>query len=78
MKKRFIAGAICPKCQERDTLVINTIDQSIECVDCGFLQTESQRDQEAQHKKNNSSIIVNDLSKKVKAENIIPITNMKK
>ena len=36
-KKRFIAGAICPKCKDTDTLAL-TKEQGVEkvtCVSCG-------------------------------------------
>ena len=35
-KKRFIAGAVCPKCEAMDTLMLfieNDIEQ-VECVQC--------------------------------------------
>ncbi|SIO17575.1 YheV family putative zinc ribbon protein [Salinivibrio sp. ES.052] len=38
MKKRFIAGAACPSCQQRDTLRVwreNNIDK-VECVSCDY------------------------------------------
>ncbi|PCE68696.1 MULTISPECIES: YheV family putative zinc ribbon protein [Salinivibrio] len=38
MKKRFIAGAACPKCQRQDTLRVwreNNIDK-VECVSCDY------------------------------------------
>tara|TARA_R110001592_G_scaffold177076_2_gene417297 strand:- start:110023 stop:110271 length:249 start_codon:yes stop_codon:yes gene_type:complete len=36
--KRFIAGAVCPKCAEMDRLVSYTNDDGMfkECVACGF------------------------------------------
>lgn len=37
--KRFIAGAVCPRCAEMDKLVmyVNENDQSVrECVRCGY------------------------------------------
>lgn len=37
MKKRFIAGAICPKCKAMDTMAL-TKENSVEkvtCVSCG-------------------------------------------
>ena len=39
MKKRFIAGALCPKCGARDTIVTYQQDQKNvrECVECGFI-----------------------------------------
>ncbi|MGY0218575.1 YheV family putative zinc ribbon protein [Endozoicomonadaceae bacterium StTr2] len=38
VKKRFIAGAVCPKCGEMDRIVMfDQDDQSVrECVSCGF------------------------------------------
>ncbi|MFL0811250.1 MAG: YheV family putative metal-binding protein [Agarilytica sp.] len=37
-KKRFIAGAVCPKCGEQDVLMMyrkEDVDHR-ECVECGF------------------------------------------
>lgn len=37
MRKRFIAGAVCPQCQQKDTLAMwqeNQVDV-VECVQCG-------------------------------------------
>tara|TARA_R110002072_G_scaffold45422_6_gene126375 strand:+ start:26786 stop:27022 length:237 start_codon:yes stop_codon:yes gene_type:complete len=38
--KRFIAGAVCPKCAEMDRLVSysNDNDTFKECVACGFIE----------------------------------------
>jgi len=44
-QKRFIAGANCPSCDDLDSLVLYSDDQSIECVSCGYKQTSQQRDQ---------------------------------
>ena len=45
MKKRFIAGAVCPKCKEIDRMVLETSEagdkeevQRRRCVSCGFLE----------------------------------------
>ncbi len=37
-KKRFIAGAVCPKCAAQDSIVVYTVDDSEfrECVECDF------------------------------------------
>ncbi|WP_180159519.1 YheV family putative zinc ribbon protein [Acinetobacter sp. YH12047] len=37
MKRRFIAGAKCPKCQELDRIVMLTSGEAewIECIECG-------------------------------------------
>lgn len=42
MKKRFIAGAICPKCKSMDTMML-TKEQNVEkvtCVNCGEQMTQ--------------------------------------
>lgn len=38
IKKRFIAGAVCPKCSEMDKIVTYQKDNKDyrECVSCGF------------------------------------------
>ncbi|MCP4989134.1 MAG: YheV family putative metal-binding protein [Colwellia sp.] len=46
LKKRFIAGAICPKCKAMDTMALtkeNNVEK-VTCVSCGeqMVQTESQ------------------------------------
>lgn len=46
--RRFIAGAVCPKCAEMDKTVmyrVSDLEQVRECVRCGF--KESIRDDEA-------------------------------
>ncbi|MBB3048613.1 hypothetical protein FHR99_002887 [Litorivivens lipolytica] len=40
--RRFIAGAVCPKCAEMDKTVmyrVNDTEQVRECVRCGFKET---------------------------------------
>ena len=44
-KKQFIAGAVCPKCSDVDSLILYPESQTIECVSCGFKQNPSQRDE---------------------------------
>ncbi|ASP38056.1 hypothetical protein CHH28_04880 [Bacterioplanes sanyensis] len=49
MKRRFIAGAVCPKCAEMDRVVMFTNgdgDEVRECVACGFSQTSSEQRQQ--------------------------------
>ena len=38
MKKRFIAGARCPKCEALDRVVMLTENEHewIECIECGY------------------------------------------
>ncbi|PIJ51246.1 hypothetical protein BL250_06065 [Erwinia sp. OLTSP20] len=45
MGKRFIAGAVCPACQQKDTLALwreNNIDV-VECVKCGHQMREADK-----------------------------------
>ena len=39
-QRRFIAGAVCPKCAKMDKLVVFKEDENIfrECVSCGYRQ----------------------------------------
>lgn len=42
-RKRFIAGASCPQCNELDTVAL-TLENAVEtliCVSCGFSQTQT-------------------------------------
>jgi uncharacterized protein len=34
--RRFIAGAVCPRCAAMDTLVVDRDSDRRECVACGF------------------------------------------
>ncbi len=36
MPRRFIAGAVCPRCGLMDKLVVDTGSNRRECVSCGF------------------------------------------
>ncbi len=52
-KRRFIAGAVCPKCTEMDKTVMFTNDEGEEvreCVSCGYSQTTSEQAVEDQAK----------------------------
>jgi uncharacterized metal-binding protein (TIGR02443 family) len=43
-KKRFIAGAVCPKCKKQDTMAL-TKENNVEivtCVSCGDQMTQSE------------------------------------
>ena len=46
LKKRFIAGAVCPKCKAMDTMALTKENgvEKVTCVSCGeqMVQTESQ------------------------------------
>ena len=42
-RKRFIAGAVCPQCQSKDTLALwreQDVDNVV-CVKCGFTQRQT-------------------------------------
>ncbi|WP_127959874.1 YheV family putative zinc ribbon protein [Serratia microhaemolytica] len=44
IRKRFIAAAVCPHCQQVDTLAIwieNQIEQC-QCIKCGYQQSQSE------------------------------------
>lgn len=48
--KRFIAGAVCPRCAEMDKIMMFTDDQGEqvrECVACGFTDAMSDQEQPA-------------------------------
>ena len=34
--RRFVAGAICPKCKKVDTIALTADDKKIFCVSCDF------------------------------------------
>ncbi len=36
MTRRFIAGAVCPRCGEMDKLVVDSETDERECVRCGY------------------------------------------
>lgn len=36
MSRRFIAGAVCPRCGKMDKLLVDSDSQQRECVSCGF------------------------------------------
>ncbi len=36
VRRRFIAGAVCPRCGEMDKIVVDMDSEQRECVACGF------------------------------------------
>lgn len=36
MTRRFIAGAVCPRCGEMDKLLVDSATNRRECVSCGY------------------------------------------
>lgn len=58
MRKRFIAGATCPKCKAQDTLALwqeNNIDV-VECVKCGYQMREADKQAQEQVRTNEQVI----------------------
>ncbi len=45
MRKRFIAGAVCPQCQQQDTLALwqQQETEQVQCVSCGYLMQQSEK-----------------------------------
>ncbi|GKW11359.1 MULTISPECIES: YheV family putative zinc ribbon protein [Pectobacterium] len=43
MRKRFIAGAVCPACQAQDTLAVGREDdvEVVVCVKCGYRKSQA-------------------------------------
>lgn len=43
-RKRFIAGAVCPKCKAQDTMALTKEDgvEKVTCVSCGDQMTQSE------------------------------------
>jgi uncharacterized metal-binding protein (TIGR02443 family) len=58
MRKRFIAGAACPHCHEKDTLAMwreNNVDV-VECVKCGHQMREADKQARDQVRSNEQVI----------------------
>lgn len=41
-RRRFIAGAVCPRCGEMDRIVVDMDSEQRECVACGFSEDRPQ------------------------------------
>ncbi|MEP1385081.1 MAG: YheV family putative zinc ribbon protein [Paraglaciecola sp.] len=44
-KKRFVAGATCPKCRALDTIMLyfeNNVEK-LECVQCGYSESQTEK-----------------------------------
>ncbi|WP_313053646.1 YheV family putative zinc ribbon protein [Atlantibacter hermannii] len=58
MRKRFIAGAVCPSCQAQDSLAMwceNNVD-IVECVKCGHQMREADKSAQ-QHVREQEQVI---------------------
>ncbi|MFC3679284.1 YheV family putative zinc ribbon protein [Bacterioplanoides pacificum] len=77
--KRFVAGAVCPKCSEMDRTVLYTSDDGDEvreCISCGFKQTASEQAAEDQARQLESEALatrVTPLGKAVLDEDEAPL-----
>ncbi len=77
MSRRFIAGAVCPRCGEMDKLVVDSDTDQRECVRCGFT------DQRPTHAQTELRTRVNRPARRVEAETeavtlVIPSTQTEK
>lgn len=43
-RRRFIAGALCPRCGEMDKIVVDLDTDQRECVACGFSEKRPQNE----------------------------------
>ncbi len=59
--QRFVAGASCPACNQEDSLLIDSEDQSIECVDCGFTQSPQARDEKSSQTAKTAKVNTGDI-----------------
>lgn len=58
VKRRFVAGAICPQCQELDTISLyfeNNVEK-LECVSCGYNEAQTDEKVEAATRENENVI----------------------
>jgi uncharacterized metal-binding protein (TIGR02443 family) len=69
-KRRFIAGAVCPRCNEMDKLVIYGNEEGLfrECVSCGYKDKQA----EAEASSPELSTRVNYTPEKT-PENVVPL-----
>ena len=58
MKKRFIAGAMCPKCKAMDTMALTKENgvETVTCVSCGHLMSQPE-EHVAQEVRSNEQVI---------------------
>lgn len=57
-KKRFVAGATCPECKGFDTIMLyfeNNVEK-LECVSCGYQETQTDDKISEQHRTNENVI----------------------
>ena len=57
-KKRFIAGAVCPKCQSMDSIMLfmeNNVEK-IQCTQCDYQETQTDKQIDSQTRDNENVI----------------------
>ncbi len=71
--RRFIAGAVCPKCAEMDRLITYSNDEGTfrECVSCGYV--DKQVEQEEQVESDILETRVNLLTPMEQDEEVVPL-----
>jgi len=58
LKKRFIAGAVCPKCKAKDTIMLylqNNVEK-IECIECDYMEAQTDKQVTAATRSNENVI----------------------
>lgn len=45
--RRFIAGAVCPRCSQMDKIVVDLETDARHCISCGFSEARPAADQSA-------------------------------
>lgn len=58
LKKRFVAGATCPKCKEFDSIMLyfeNNVEK-LECVKCGYAESQTDKEVTAVQRENENVI----------------------
>ena len=57
-RRRFIAGATCPKCQAKDTIMLyfeNNVEK-IACVECDYTETQAEENVQSVTRENEGVI----------------------
>ena len=57
-RKRFIAGAKCPKCKAMDSVMLYIEDgiEKLECVECGYKESQGDADSQSAIETNDAVI----------------------
>lgn len=75
-KRRFVAGAVCPRCSEMDKLVVYNEDNKDyrECVSCGY-KDEMRFPQQARELNTRVNNSENDKAEQIQVVKILPLEN---